>query len=66
MDGDTQPQSQSPEPWPVQSLAQLDRAARVEELADRIRRCLVELDDLGLWKAGAFLDQAVHELESRR
>ena len=66
MDGDPQPQSDSPDPWPVPSLDQLDRAARVGELTDRIRRCLDDLDDLGLWKAGAFLDQAIHELESRR
>lgn len=66
MDADPQPQSQSPSVWPEPSLERLERAARVDDLAHRIRTCLLELDELGLWKAGAFLDQAVHELELRR
>lgn len=45
------------------SLEQLDAAARAADLADRMRACLDDLDDLGLWRAGAYLDQAISALE---
>lgn len=43
----------------------LEHAARAADIADRMRACLDELDRLGLWKAGAYLDQALHELERK-
>ena len=41
----------------------LDRRARVREVAERMRDCLDALDDLGMWKGGAHLDQALAEVE---
>ena len=45
---------------------QLHRRARVADISERIGACLDDLDDLGLWRAGAYLDQALHALGAKR
>ena len=65
MDG--APRQDAPAGWSGDALEeQLHRRARLAELADRIRACLDDADDLGLWRAGAYLDQALHALGAKR
>ena len=51
--------------WPQDTLAALDASARKADVVNRMRACLDDLDDLGLWKAGAYLDQAIHALAAK-
>jgi len=43
----------------------VDRAARVAEVKIKLQACQQELDELGLWQAGAHLSLALHAMEPK-
>ena len=40
-----------------------NRTAELSAVADRLRDCLEELDRLQLWRVGAYVSQAISDLE---
>lgn len=53
----------SPSTSPPGGASEAERRERIARLAGQLRACLVGLDDLELWKAGAHADLALTEVE---